>query len=319
MYGLNRGIFYELPKSVSIHIPNFKFNKKYRFLYTLRTIYFLRKKIIDIHPDTMLSFGEYWNNLVIIATFGLKFPLFIADRSQPLRNLGKLQNFLRKILYPRATGLILQTQKAKKIYQDHFKKLSIYVIPNPIRDIIIKDDTIKENIVLMVGRLIKTKHQDRLIKMFSNINNSNWKLILVGDDSKKQKNKVLLLKLVKDLNLEGRVLLVGKRNDVDKFYSKSKIFAFTSSSEGFPNVLGEAMSAGLPVIAYDCIAGPSEIIEDGNNGYLIPMYDDLLFERKLTELMEDDNLRISMKKSGRESIKKFNKELISKKFLETIT
>jgi len=318
IYGSKREVFYPIAKNVIIHKPIFEFNNERRLISTLKTLFFLRKKFKKINPDIILSFGEFWNNLVLIATIGLKYPVYIADRSEPLMNLGAFHNNLRKLLYNNATGLILQTQQAKKIYQKQFKKLNITVIGNPIRDIKNNNNIQRKNIILMVGRLVKTKHQDRLIKIFAKINIPDWKLVLVGYDHIKQKNSISLAKLIRELQLENRVILAGKQMNVEDYYLKSKIFAFTSDSEGFPNVIGEAMSAGLPVVAYDCIAGPSEIINDSEDGFLIPLFDDKFFQLKLNELMENDNLRQQMGENARNNIKKFNKDLIAEKFLEFI-
>ena len=318
LYGIKRDIFYLINDKVIIHKPDFPFDNSKRLTSTVKTILFLRNKIKILQPTTVLSFGEYWNNLVLLSTIGLKTPIYIADRSTPFKNLGRFQNFLRKKLYPKATGLILQTEKAKQIYQKQLKNLVIKVIGNPIREIKTKDNVKRENIILMVGRLINTKHQDRLIKIFSKIDLSDWKLILVGGDAIKQKNKEKLEQLIKDLKLENRVVLAGKQKDVESYYLKSKIFAFTSSSEGFPNVIGEAMSAGVPVIAYDCVAGPSEMINDSISGFLVPLYNDKMFQKKLELLMNDESLLIEIRSKAKKSVDKFNLDIISEEFLNTI-
>ena len=125
-----------------------------------------------------------------------------------------------------------------------------------------------------------------------------------------------LKELAKDLKIEQKVIFTGKQENIEEIYSKSSIFAFTSSSEGFPNVIGEAMSAGLPVIAFDCVAGPSEMITDGYNGYLIPLFDYKQFELKLAKLMKDENLREVLGSNARESIKKFSSEKICESFYQ---
>ena len=318
LYGIKREIFYELPNNIIIHKPDFIFNNKRRFFSTLRTVLFLRKKLKALQPDTILSFGEYWNNLVLLGTLGLPFPVYISERSQPDKSLGKFQDLLRKWLYPKARGVILQTIKAKEIYQKQFKNLNIAVIGNPIRHIENNKKIERKDQILMVGRLIKSKHQDRLINIFSKIDKLDWKLVLVGYDHLKQTNSIDLKKLIKKLHLENRVILAGKQSDVESYYLQSKIFAFTSSSEGFPNVIGEAMSAGLPVIAYDCVAGPSEMIIDDENGYLIPLFDDKLFYKKLQILVDDADLRKTMGEKGKETIRRFEKDLISNQFLDFI-
>lgn len=140
----------------------------------------------------------------------------------------------------------------------------------------------------------------------------------MGDDAIKQKNRIKLQTLINDLNVGDRVVLAGNRSDVEKFYLESKIFAFTSSSEGFPNVIGEALSAGLPTIAFDCIAGPSEMIGDGENGFLVPVFDDELFRQRLQTLVYNEELRVEMGKKARESMKKFSVELIGQQYLNFI-
>ena len=156
LYGINREIFYTVPENVVIQKPNFWFNNSHRLFYTLKTLVYLRKTIGMIKPDTILSFGEYWNNFVLLSLLFKKYPVYISDRSQPDKSLGRFHDTLRKWLYPKASGVILQSQKAKLIYQKKFKRLNIKVIGNPIREIQSQADIQRKNQVLMVGRLIKT-------------------------------------------------------------------------------------------------------------------------------------------------------------------
>ncbi len=314
LYGIKREIFYKLPDNITIHKPSFEFNNHIRFISSLRTIWAVRKIVSDISPTTILSFGEFWNSFVLIALLGKPYPLFISDRGQPDKSLGKIHDFLRKKLYPRATGIIAQTEIAKSIYLSQFNHDKIKVIGNPIRIIESRKDTLKENIVLSVGRLITTKHHDELIKLFVRINKPDWRLVILGDDALKQNNMSRLKELVKDLNVEDRITLAGNQSDVESFYLKSKIFAFTSSSEGFPNVIAEAQSAGLPVVAFDCIAGPADLIENNKNGFLIPLFDYKQFEEKLSDLMDNSFLCETMGNFARASVKQFEAKSISNKF-----
>ena len=157
-----------------------------------------------------------------------------------------------------------------------------------------------------------------MIKIFARIDNQEWKLIIVGDDAIKQKNKQKLQELITELQADDHIELAGKQKDVGEFYLRSKIFAFTSSSEGFPNVIGEAMSAGLPVVAFDCAAGPAELIEDRETGYLVPLFDYEAFEDRLKLLMYDDNLQKEFGKNGQQKIKEFSVDHIGEKFFRTI-
>ena len=320
LYGIKRDMFYTVPDSVMIHKPSFEFNNDYRTFYTLKTVLFLREKIKQIDPDTILSFGEQWNNMVLISTKGLKYPVYVSDRCQPDKSIGRMHDFLRKMLYPGASGIIAQTSKAKEIYLQQYRHSNIEVIGNPIRSVNGSSDQPqkKENIVLTVGRLIKTKHHDELIKLFAAINKPDWKLVIVGGDALKQNHKSRLQHLIQELGVEKSVLLEGYQTEIDSYYKKSKLFAFASSSEGFPNVIGEAMSAGLPVVAFDCVAGPSDMIEDRENGYLIPLFDFKTFENRLKALMEDESLRQYMGGKAKCSIKKYSVDKVGEKYYQFI-
>ena len=100
---------------------------------------------------------------------------------------------------------------------------------------------------------------------------------------------------------------------------RSKVFAFTSSSEGFPNAIGEALAAGLPVVAYDCVAGPGDMVNDGENGYLIPLFDQDLFMEQLKVLMEDEDKRLAMSQAAQVSVKKFSINQIVSDYYHVIT
>jgi GalNAc-alpha-(1->4)-GalNAc-alpha-(1->3)-diNAcBac-PP-undecaprenol alpha-1,4-N-acetyl-D-galactosaminyltransferase len=248
----------------------------------------------------------------------LNLHIYVSDRCQPDKRLGIFHDLLRRLLYPNAAGVIVQTSKAKETYQRLLPNTKLIVIGNPIRAIPTEPEAKRENIVLSVGMLIRSKNFDALIKLFAKINVPDWKLVIVGDDVHKQQNKVKLQTLVKELKYEDKVIFAGLRSDVDTFYRKSKISAFTSSSEGFPNVIGEAMSAGLPVISFDCTAGPSEMITDGKDGYLIPVNDYSLFQERLEQLMVDTQLRKEMGSKAIESIQKFSINNIGAKYFSFI-
>jgi GalNAc-alpha-(1->4)-GalNAc-alpha-(1->3)-diNAcBac-PP-undecaprenol alpha-1,4-N-acetyl-D-galactosaminyltransferase len=319
LYGINREIFYSIPESIIIHRPAFTFNNRWRFFYTIKTIYYLRKTVNKINPYSILSFGELWNSFVLIALLGLNLKIYISDRCSPEKKLSVIHSFLRRLLYPRAKGIIAQTLKAKEIYTNQFSHNNIKVIGNPIREIPSSNENIKQNIVLMVGRLIKSKNQDKLIELFLNIKMPGWKLILVGYDHLQQNNYAHLQEIIKHSDAEDRVFLEGKQADVESFYRRSKIFAFTSSSEGFPNVIGEALSAGLPVVSFDCVAGPSEMIHDSHNGFLVQLFNYTMFQEKLEILMKDDDLRIRFGENARNDIKQFSVANIGEKYLQFIT
>lgn len=320
LFGRTRNVFYSIPSSIVVHKPKFAFDNEKRLFHTLKTSIFIRKEIRSIEPDVIMSFGEDWNNLVLLSCLGLRYPICVSDRAEPGLRRKKIQEILSKWLYRMTSGIIVQTQIAKKIYEKKYSHKNIVAIGNPIRKIISNNNAPKrENIVLSVGRLVDTKHFDLLIKIFAKINALKWKLIIVGGDSQRQKNHKKLQKLINELGIENNVELTGAVSNVEDYYEKSSIFAFTSSSEGFPNVIGEAMSAGLPVIAFDCVAGPSELISDGCNGFLIPLFETQKYTEKLEFLMNDKNLRKRMGQKSLEKIQNFSLDRIGEQYYNFIS
>lgn len=317
LFGKQPELFFEVPKTVVIHRSSEPFKDSQRLLSTMRRMSWLRNTIKKLQPDRIMSFGEYWNSLVLLSLLGLNTKVFVSDRSQPNKSLGKLHDRLRAWLYPIAETVIAQTSKALSIYQNEYTAKNWATMGNPIRSIGCSSVKRKKEI-LMVGRFIRSKHQDQLIKIFSKIQAPDWTLVLVGDDHLKQQNKDKWEQLARELGVEHRVKFEGKRSNVEDYYCGASIFAFTSSSEGFPNVIGEAQSAGLPVVAYDCIAGPSELIQDGINGYLIPLFDETLFQEKLQRLIDSEELRLTFGEQGQKSIKNFSVEKVGAKFMQIL-
>lgn len=320
LIGKKREIKQDIPSNVIVHKPLWDFDNTKRTFHTLKTMFYIRRTIKSIQPLTILSFGEMWNNLFLFSVLGTGFRTYISDRSEPGKNLGKLHNILRSSLYPYAKGYIAQTTKAAEIARVSRWASNITVISNPVKQVVTQRNSISEMEVLNVGRLIPTKHIDELILMFGKVNtDSEWILKVVGGNAK----GLYLLEEYRELvikeGLQNQVELLGQVNSTDDLYLKAEIFAFTSSSEGFPNALAEAMAAGCACIAYDCVAGPSDIIDDGINGFLIPMGAEQQYMEKLKMLMSDENLRKRFSIAAREKMKQFDARLISQKYFKFIT
>ena len=90
-------------------------------------------------------------------------------------------------------------------------------------------------------------------------------------------------------------------------------------SEGFPNALVEAMSAGLPCVSFDCDAGPRDIIDDGTNGYLVPLQDIATFSEKLEILMKNTELRTTIGSEAMKIQEALDTKKIADEFLDFCT
>lgn len=150
--------------------------------------------------------------------------------------------------------------------------------------------------LLCVGRLEHQKAFDYAIKAFAAISATYpyLQLKIVGDG----RQKLYLQKLAAELSVADRVEFVGFTERMIDLYANAKGTLLTSKYEGFPNVLVESITVGTPVVAFDCPSGPSEIIQNGVNGYLAKYLDidDLI--TKIEELLSVELDSIAIKRSA---------------------
>ena len=116
--------------------------------------------------------------------------------------------------------------------------------------------------ISVVGRFCKAKGFEYLLEAFAKASNRiDLGLIMVGDGDYKKKYE----EIIKNHKIEDRVYFTGFQNNPYKYMKNTDIFVLSSLSEGFPNVVAEAMSLGLPIIATNCRSGPAEILRDDCN------------------------------------------------------
>ena len=302
--------FYTLNNSVKV-ISCFKeLPRPKSFIDSLKLNYSILKKTSEITKrekvDLLIGFITQANIKAVLAAKLNKIPCLISERNDPLKSdIPKLWVTLRKYIYPKADCLIVQTEKVKQVYERMIKTKEMVVLPNPISSELSQLSeaytTDRENIILSVGTFNDDKRQERIIYAFNELQLSNWKLILLGEGPNRSK----LEALIKELKLSDKVQLISKVKNVHDYYNKASVFAFSSKAEGFPNVLLEAMDFGLPSISTDCNYGPSELIVDGENGFLVPVDDHPMFVKKLGELVNDKDLQMSFSIKSKEATKNF--------------
>ncbi|PKQ44065.1 glycosyltransferase family 4 protein [Confluentibacter flavum] len=269
--------------------------------------------------DIIIGFITSANIVATLAAKLNKIPSIISERNNPMiTDVPKFWVLMRHLVYPKADKLILQTEGVKKFYKDRIKSNKIVILPNPIsKDLSsLRDDKVKkENIILTVGRLDKNKCHDLIINAFKGVKSNDWKLLIVGVGPMENNLK----ELIKISNLQDSVKLLGKVKDIHKYYNSAGVFVFASRTEGFPNALLEAMYFGMPTISTDCNFGPSEIIENGKNGYLIPVGDQEMLEKRLKTLIDNEQLRVKFSKNAKLATERFHSDTVVKKWEEVIS
>lgn len=153
-------------------------------------------------------------------------------------------------------------------------------------------------IFCFVGRLVKDKGINELVRVFVEINrlHPQTQLLLVGPFERKL--DPLFPKLEAEIQNNPHIISTGYQSDVRLWLAISDIFVFPSYREGFPNVVMQAGAMELPCIVTD-INGCNEIIEDGVNGLIIPVKDKESLKEKMLLLMNNSDLRMKLKSYAR--------------------
>lgn len=294
--------FYTLDSRIKIVSCRENIETPTSIFQSIKLNYILCKNIYQIlkteQVDIVIGFITSANILATIAAKIYGVPCIISERNNPLNStVPKFWNIMKKLVYPKADHLVLQTQGVKKIFEKKINVRKLSILPNPIASELTNtrcENIKKEKLILTVGRLDQNKNQKDIINAFSLIDAPDWKLLIIGDGDKKQE----LINLIDTLNLNDSIKIISKVKQVGDYYNKASIFVFTSKTEGFPNALLEAMHFGLPCIATDCNFGPSELIDDGVNGFLIPLNEELILQERLSELIKNSLLRNELSKNA---------------------
>lgn len=274
----------------------------------------LRKIIKKENPDVVLSFLTHINIAVILAMIGTGIPVVISERNDPKRIPPELyRRFLRKILYPFAKGIVFQTNDAMAFFCKAMQKKS-EVIPNPINlcalPLSLQE---RKKIIVSVARFVPQKKHKMLIRAFTRISDKNrdYSLHLYGDGDCKDG----ILKLINDLKMEHKVILKGESKHLHQEIRSAEIFALVSDYEGMPNALMEAMGLGLACISTNCpCGGPEFLIQNGQNGILIPIGDEDALTNALDEVINNIEFRERISLEAQKISERLNSEEIYQKW-----
>lgn len=207
---------------------------------------------------------------------------------------------------------VVLTQEDASLWGKNFKNLC--VIPNSItKTDITTTPSLENKIVIAVGRLEPQKGFDILINIWKNIipSHEGWELHIYGEGSKKQ----ALESQIQQNGLGNSIKLFPPTHQIHKKIQDASIFTLTSRFEGLPMVLLESMSLGIPCIAFKCKCGPSDIINDNIDGFLIEEGNIAEFSKKLAFLMDNQEERIRISNNALINIQRFSEERVMQQWL----
>lgn len=220
---------------------------------------------------------------------------------------GVLRKVIKRWRYPKLERLICLTHADKHRYYDKYLK-NVAVIPNFTNFSSVNVEYSNNQKFLFVGRYNEMKGIDYLVDIIKLVHEqcSDWVFTLYGEGEKKS----WLLEQVEKMNLNHVVHINEPTDDISKEYQQSGIYILTSRNEGFPMVLLEAQAHGLPIVSFDCETGPSEIIQNGKDGYLVSTFDTKEFADKLIALANDSEQRRKLSQNAFKNRQRFSKTAI---------
>ena len=204
--------------------------------------------------------------------------------------------------------------------KDYGYKCKCVNIPNMLDNIPDKVSSLKNNNFVSVGRFSKEKGFVDLIEVIHRFKernpNTDFHLDLVGDGYEKNK----IVDMIYRYNLGKYITLHGylKKEEINKLLAKDSIYLMTSYTESFGIVLIEAMSYGIPCLAFTSAEGANDLIINDTNGYLIENrdFDDMV--TKMEELVNNKNKRVELGKNARSFCLKYSSDSVKQEWLSLL-
>lgn len=201
---------------------------------------------------------------------------------------------------------VLISQSAYHYYCNNYRKSRNVVINNPASDALFKEPCEYDREThrfISVGRLTYQKNYPLLIDIAARVlaDKDDWRWEIYGEGE----DRAELERKIAEKGLQGKVILKGVADDLYNRYPQYAAIVMTSRYEGFPMVLIEAAAKGLPMVSFDIETGPSEIIRDGVNGFLVSGNDVDSMIKKLETLMADSEMRERMSAAAKLSVQPY--------------
>ncbi len=279
----------------------------------------MAKYIKKTKGDVYISTRPIHNK--VIGKYAMKGSLTIAWEHNHHHNIKSVAKEVTKsVKY--CDYLVTVSDDLQKFYQKECElkgyKTKVVHIPNFLDKIPNKKSSLDKLNIINVGRLSKEKGQMDLINVFDIIHrkNSEIALYLVGDGH----DYDMLEKEIINKNLANYVTMTGFRNgsNLEKLYLDSSLFIMTSLTESFGLVLIEAMSYGIPCLAFDSAEGAREIIANNYNGYLIKNRNEHEMADKILEILENKKELKRLSNNAIKTALKYTKESVMEKWLNLI-
>ena len=291
---LRNEITYPLVDSVTCHVLG-----QTSFLHSLRTVRRIRSLIQEKNPDVVLSTVNYVSQFVGSALKGLTDPprwiarLGTSPNRHPKTILQKIGRRWQHHVYPRASLFVANSLGSADAFASNLPQFAdrVTCIPNGVdinalNKLANEPCDLKANpdipVLVSLGRLHSVKRYDWMLEAFRLVLNSRPAALWLIGDGPARKN---IQQQIAKLYLADHVKLVGFQSNPYPFIKQASVYCMTSESESMPNAIIESQALGIPSVAMDCDFGPREVIQDGVNGYLVPVGDTALLSDKICQTL----------------------------------
>ncbi|HKG06459.1 MAG TPA: glycosyltransferase family 4 protein [Pedobacter sp.] len=267
----------------------------YRMQYGIKTFFKMLGLLNKEKPVCVVSFmtsANLWSGL----TCGLlNIPYLVSERITPDQTVNQFSFYLQwlsAVVYGKSKAIVVPSKGMIGGFtrERSFSRLRNFeVINNPVNqfECVTERKVHNRKFILGVGRLDTQKGFDLLISAFKQLELEGIDLLISGEG----KERKHLERLIDSLELGDSVKLIGHKKNLQDYYLQAEFFVLSSRNEGYPNVLIEAMSLGCACIATNCEFGPSDIIENEQNGLLIRANDVTCLYNAIQRLMADPLLK----------------------------
>ncbi|HET1085604.1 TPA: glycosyltransferase family 4 protein [Streptococcus pneumoniae] len=282
----------------------------------------LKKYFLDNEIEVAFGIGIFSNIFLSLSGIGISTKVVLCDHTNSITANRELSKKVQRYVGTKlADKIITLTQEDRKNY---IRKYGIsenriaYIYnwkENRLSNIPYNDESTK---IVTVGRFDYQKGYDYLIQVAKKVlaKMPDWTWEIYGSGKQDEVDKIR--DLITENDLQDKLVIKGLEKNQDLIYGDKGIYVMTSRYEGLPLVLLEAQQYNLPIVGFRCPTGPSEIVEDGVNGYLIDCYDTDKMSEKLLELMKNDDLRQSFSDHAKDTMDKFDKNKILNQWIELI-
>ena len=270
--------------------------------------------------EIIIACGALYYPLCTLAAEKAGIKLVCWEHINPkIKNDYKFQDASRKFGAKRSSCNVLLTRSALEIYNGRFKGKNNVQIYNPIDPALLSKGTgydTNSKSIISIGRLCYQKNFSRLLDIAAEIlpNHPDWKWDVYGEGDLREE----LTQKCESLGLSGRVRFLGHVGDLYDRYKNYAFTVMTSRYEGFPMTLLEGAASGLPMISLDIETGPSEIIEDGINGFLADNDNNQSIINAIETLIENDDLREKMSAEAKKTAARFSISNITDNWMDIL-